>query len=201
MKLKNILQLTTLILLLLVNLASSAEPINEVAEKQWITTFPVGMKIYDFSVDPKDPNILYTTNFEGIFKSLNGGRMWTPLKYETNNDISYSFIRMSPVDSQTIFACASTTKAMTAVCMGILVDDGKIKWDDAVIKYLPDFQLYDPYVTRELKIRDLFTHNSGVGNTDFLWGVMNVTSDEVLNKMRYVEPSYSLRASFIYQNI
>lgn len=105
------------------------------------------------------------------------------------------------VDTQTIFACASTTKAMTAVCMGILADEGKVKWDDAVIKYLPDFQLYDPYITRELKIRDLFTHNSGVGNTDFLWGVMNVTSDEVLNKMRYVEPSYSLRASFIYQNI
>ncbi len=105
------------------------------------------------------------------------------------------------VDSQTIFACASTTKAMTAVCMGMLVDEGKVKWDDAVIKYLPDFQLYDPYVTRELKIRDLFTHNSGVGNTDFLWGVMNASSDEVLNKMRYVEPSYSLRASFIYQNI
>ena len=105
------------------------------------------------------------------------------------------------IDSQTIFACASTSKAMTAVCMGILVDERKVKWDDAVIKYLPDFQLYDPYVTRELKIRDLFTHNSGVGNTDFLWGVMNVSSDEVLNKMRYVEPSYSMRASFIYQNI
>ncbi len=59
------------------------------------------------------------------------------------------------VDTQTLFACASTTKAMTAVCMGILVDEGKAKWDDAVIKYLPEFHLADPYVTRELKIRDL----------------------------------------------
>jgi len=105
------------------------------------------------------------------------------------------------VDTQTLFACASTTKAMTAACMGILVDEGKVKWDDTVIKYLPEFQLADPYVTRELKIRDLFTHNSGVGNTDFLWSVMNIPSDEVLRKMQQVEPSYSLRSSFIYQNI
>ncbi len=105
------------------------------------------------------------------------------------------------VDTQTLFACASTTKAMTAACMGILVDEGKVKWDDAVIKYLPEFQLVDPYATRELKIRDLFTHNSGVGNADFLWTVMNIPADEVLRKMQQVEPSYSLRSSFIYQNI
>ncbi|TXH28412.1 MAG: serine hydrolase [Cyclobacteriaceae bacterium] len=105
------------------------------------------------------------------------------------------------VNDQTLFACASTTKAMTATCMAMLVDEGKVTWDDAVIKHLPDFQLYDPYVTRELKIRDLFTHNSGVGNTDFLWGVMDIPSDEVLARMKQVKPTYSLRSSFIYQNI
>jgi CubicO group peptidase (beta-lactamase class C family) len=105
------------------------------------------------------------------------------------------------VNDQTLFACASTTKAMTATCMAMLVDEGKISWDDAVIKHLPDFQLYDPYVTRDLKIRDLFTHNSGVGNTDFLWGVMDISSDEVLKRMNQVQPTYSLRSSFIYQNI
>jgi len=105
------------------------------------------------------------------------------------------------VDTQTLFACASTTKAMTATCMAMLVDEGKVKWDDPVINYLPDFQLYDMHVTRELKIRDLFTHNSGVGNADFLWSIMDISSDEVLSKMKMVKPSYSLRSSFIYQNI
>jgi CubicO group peptidase (beta-lactamase class C family) len=105
------------------------------------------------------------------------------------------------VDTQTIFGCGSTTKAMTAVCMAILVDEGKVSWDDAVIKHLPEFHLYNPAVTRELKIRDLFIHNSGVGNADFLWSVMNISSDEILRKMQLVEPSYSLRSSFIYQNI
>ena len=105
------------------------------------------------------------------------------------------------VDTQTLFGCGSTTKAMTATCMAMLVDEGKVKWDDPVINYLPDFQLYDPYVTRELKIRDLFTHNSGVGNADFLWSIMDISSDQILGKMKMVKPSYSLRSSFIYQNI
>lgn len=105
------------------------------------------------------------------------------------------------VNSQTLFACASTTKAMTATCMGILVDQGKVKWDDPVMKYLPEFQLYDPWVTRELRVRDLFLHNSGVGNADFLWGDNHLTGDEILEKMRLVKPSYSMRSSFIYQNI
>lgn len=106
-----------------------------------------------------------------------------------------------PVNGQTLFACASTTKAMTATCMAMLVDEGKVNWNDPVVKYLPDFQLYDPYVTRELKIRDLFTHNSGVGNTDFFWSTMRISSDEILSQMKLVEPSYSLRSDFIYQNI
>ena len=78
------------------------------------------------------------------------------------------------VDIETLFACGSTTKAMTATCMGMLVDEGKLKWDDLVITYLPEYQLYDPYVTRELRIRDLFIHNSGVGNADFVWTMMDI---------------------------
>jgi CubicO group peptidase (beta-lactamase class C family) len=106
-----------------------------------------------------------------------------------------------PVDTQTLFACASTTKAMTATCMGMLVDEGKLQWDDPVSTYLPNFQLYDPYVTRHLRIRDLLTHSSGVGNTDYLWGGQSLTSEEVLRRMRYVEPSYPFRGGYTYQNI
>ncbi|MBS1542373.1 MAG: serine hydrolase [Bacteroidetes bacterium] len=105
------------------------------------------------------------------------------------------------VNTDTKFSIGSTTKAMTAACMGMLVDEGKIKWDDLVMNYLPEFQLYDPFVTRELRIRDLFIHNSGVGNADFLWSMMDIPPAEILNKMRWVKPSYSMRSSFIYQNI
>ncbi|MFD2933997.1 serine hydrolase [Spirosoma flavum] len=105
------------------------------------------------------------------------------------------------VDTKTLFAMASTTKAMTAACLGMMVDEGKLRWDDPVTNYLPDFQLYDPAVTRELRVRDLLIHNTGVGNADVLWAAMQVTPDEILHRVRLVKPSYSLRSSFIYQNI
>ena len=105
------------------------------------------------------------------------------------------------VNNQTLFACASTTKAMTATAMGILVDQGKVNWDDPVIKYLPSFRLYDPYVTTQMRVRDLFLHNSGVGNTDYLWAMNILSSDEIMERMQLVKPSYSFRAGFIYQNI
>jgi CubicO group peptidase (beta-lactamase class C family) len=105
------------------------------------------------------------------------------------------------VDTKTYFSCASTTKAMTAMCMAILADQGKLQWTDPVVKYLPEFKLYDPYVTNELQIQDLFLHNSGVGNTDYLWGDNDLSADEILAKMQLVKPAYSFRSSFIYQNI
>jgi CubicO group peptidase (beta-lactamase class C family) len=105
------------------------------------------------------------------------------------------------VDTQTIFAIASTTKAMTAACAAMLVDEGKLHWDDKVTDYLPGFQLYDPYVTRELTVRDLFLHDSGVGNTDYLWAYMNIPADEMLHRLRLAKPEYGFRAGFVYQNL
>lgn len=105
------------------------------------------------------------------------------------------------VDTQTVFAIGSTTKAMTAAALGMLVDEGKVRWDDPVTKYLPDFALFDPWVTRELTVRDLLTHRAGVGNADFLWYETGLPTPEILRRMRRVKPAYSLRAGFIYQNV
>jgi len=107
----------------------------------------------------------------------------------------------APANTETLFSIGSTTKAITAVCLGMLVDEGKLGWNDPVSKYVPEFILYDPLVTRELKVRDLLLHNSGVGNTDYLWGSMNIPSEEILKRMRLVKPTYSFRGGFIYQNI
>ena len=74
-----------------------------------------------------------------------------------------------PVTPDTVFAIGSTTKAMTAAAFGILVDEGKLGWDDPVTKHLPWFQLRDPVVTREVTVRDLLTHRAGLPNADFLW--------------------------------
>jgi len=107
----------------------------------------------------------------------------------------------APVDTQTLFAIGSTTKAMTATSLGMLVDEGRLKWDDRVTKILPSFQLADPYVTREITVRDLLTHRAGLGNADVLWYRADNSPEEVIRRIRFADPAYSFRSSFIYQNI
>jgi CubicO group peptidase (beta-lactamase class C family) len=105
------------------------------------------------------------------------------------------------VDENTQFGMMSTTKAMTALAIAMLVDEGKVAWDDPVTKYLPWFQLSDPYVTHELTIRDLLTHNSGLSNTDLLWVRGDMNSRQIIEHLRGVKLDYSLRAGFVYQNV
>jgi CubicO group peptidase (beta-lactamase class C family) len=105
------------------------------------------------------------------------------------------------VDEHTRFAIGSTTKAMTAAALGMLVDEGKLSWDDPVTRYLPWFRLKDPWVTRELTVRDLLTHRAGLGNADFLWYQRDADPRAILEKLALVEPAYSMRSSFIYQNL
>jgi CubicO group peptidase (beta-lactamase class C family) len=109
----------------------------------------------------------------------------------------------TPVDEHTLFAIASNTKAFTAAAVSLLVDEGKLKWDDPVTKYLPGFQLYDPYVTRELTVRDLLSHRSGLATFggDLIWYDTTYKSDEILRRIRYLKPTSSFRSRFGYQNI
>lgn len=105
------------------------------------------------------------------------------------------------VDDQTLMAMGSTTKAVTALALGMLVDEGKVHWDDKVIAHLPGFKVADPWITRELTIRDLLTHRAGMGNADFLWSTANWSTAEVLDRMQYAEVAYPFRSGYIYQNI
>ena len=112
------------------------------------------------------------------------------------------FGKDSPVDTKTLFGAMSTTKAMTAVALAMLVDEGKVNWDDKVIEHLPEFRIADAYVTRELKIRDLLTHNAGLGNADFLWAwTPELSSKEIVEHMQYAKQAYSFRGGYTYQNI
>ena len=105
------------------------------------------------------------------------------------------------VDEHTRFAVGSTTKAMTAALVGMLVDERKLAWDDPVTKHLPAFQLKDAAVTREITIRDLLTHRAGLGDADYLWYGQENSTAEILRRVRLLEPAYSLRSRFIYQNV
>ena len=105
------------------------------------------------------------------------------------------------VDERTIFAIGSSSKAFTAATIAMLVDEGKLKWDDPATKYLPGFQVYDPVVTREMTVRDLLTHRVGLERGDLLWYATEYNRGDVLNRIRYLKPSSSLRSKFGYQNI
>jgi len=107
----------------------------------------------------------------------------------------------SPVDERTVFAIGSSSKAFTAAAIAMLVDEGKLKWDDPATKYLPGLQLYDPNATRELTVRDLVSHRVGLERGDFLWYASPHDRGEILRRIRYLKPSSSMRSRFGYQNV
>ncbi len=107
------------------------------------------------------------------------------------------------VDENTLFAIASNSKAFTTASLAILIDEKKLSWDDKVIKYLPEFELYNPYVTSELTIRDLVSHRSGLDtfSGDLLWYETTYSADEILRRVHFLKPKSSFRSQFGYQNL
>jgi len=109
------------------------------------------------------------------------------------------------VDSNTLFGIGSNTKAFTTAALGILVDENKISWDDKVIDYIPEFRLYNPYVTEEFTIRDLLTHRSGLGlgagDLMFCPGYTNFTRNDIIHNLRYLKPVSGFRTKYDYDNL
>lgn len=105
------------------------------------------------------------------------------------------------VDEHTRFGIMSTTKAMTAMGIALLVEDSVLRWEDPVTRWAPEFEMPDPYVTRELTVLDLLTHRAGLGNADLLWLRWDLEDEEIFRRIRTLEPAYSLRAGYVYQNI
>ncbi len=108
------------------------------------------------------------------------------------------------VDAKTLFEVASNSKGFTAAALAMLVDEGKLAWDDPVTKHLPGFQMHDSYVTGAMTIRDLLTHRSGLGlgAGDLLWWpTTTFTTDEIIEKLRYIRPATSFRNSYAYDNL
>ncbi len=108
------------------------------------------------------------------------------------------------VDAHTLFGIASNTKLFTATALALLVEEGKLEWDAPVVRYLPWFQLSDPYVTRELTVRDLLVHRSGLGlgAGDLLWWPPSTYSrNEIARRLRHVPLKTSFRSAYAYDNV
>jgi CubicO group peptidase (beta-lactamase class C family) len=107
------------------------------------------------------------------------------------------------VDPHTLFAIASNTKAFTSAAIAMLVEEGKLDWDTRVVDILPWFQVADPYVTREMRVRDLLSHRSGFGtySGDLLWYGTSYSAQEVVRRLRYLEPVLGFREGYRYNNL
>ena len=109
-----------------------------------------------------------------------------------------------PVDAHTLFAIASNTKAFTAAALSMLADEGKLSLDDRVLEHLPWFRMADPYVTGEMRIRDLLTHRSGLGlgGGDLLfWPGSDLSTEEVVRRLKDVPLKTGFRERYAYDNI
>lgn len=109
------------------------------------------------------------------------------------------------VTADTPFGIASNSKAFTSAALAILVDQGKINWEDKVIDYIPEFKMYNDYVTNNFNIQDLLTHRSGLGlgagDLMIFPDGSNFTIDDVLTSFQYFEPTTAFRTQFDYDNL
>ena len=107
----------------------------------------------------------------------------------------------APVDERSLFAIGSSSKAFTSAAIAMLVDSGKVNLDAPATAYLPGFQLFDNYATREITVRDLLSHRSGLARGELLWYGSDYDRDEILRRVRFLPPTWSFRSQFGYQNI
>jgi CubicO group peptidase (beta-lactamase class C family) len=110
----------------------------------------------------------------------------------------------APVDEATTFAIGSCSKAFTAAALAILVDEGKLSWDDRVGDRLPAFAMYDPYTSQQMTVKDLLTHRSGLGlgQGDLMfWPASDFTRAEVVERLKYLKPATSFRSAYAYDNV
>ncbi|MEE9373950.1 MAG: serine hydrolase [Saprospiraceae bacterium] len=104
-------------------------------------------------------------------------------------------------NNETMFTMASTTKALVAMGMAMLVDEGKVKWEDKVRMHYPQFKLSNAYITEDARIKDLFTHNLGIGNADWIWYARDLNTAETIEKFAQAPQVHPLRGGYKYQNM
>lgn len=116
-----------------------------------------------------------------------------------------SILTKQKVDENTLFGIASNSKAFTAAALAILADEGKLNWDDRVKKHIPEFKMYNDYVTNEFTIRDLLTHRSGLGlgaGDLMIWpDGHDFTPKDIINNIQYLKPVSDFRTKYDYDNL
>jgi len=107
----------------------------------------------------------------------------------------------TPVDAKTLFEIGSSSKAFTATVVAMMVTDGKMRFDDRLTTYLPDFRMYDAVANEGVTLRDALTHRSGIARGELVWLSADISRDEVLHRVRFLKPESPFRSRYSYQNM
>jgi CubicO group peptidase (beta-lactamase class C family) len=107
----------------------------------------------------------------------------------------------TPVDERTLFEIGSSSKAFTATLVAMMVSDGKMRWDDRLSTYLPEFRMNDPMASEQVTLRDALSHRSGIARGELAWLGSGLDRDEVLRRVRFLKPEAPFRSRFSYQNM
>lgn len=106
-----------------------------------------------------------------------------------------------PVTPQTLFAIGSITKSFTVTTLGMMMDEGKLDWDQPVRNVFPGFKMFDPVLTEQMTVRDLVTHRSGLPRHDLVWYTSDFSREDLVRRLQYLEPNKPLRSTFQYNNL
>jgi CubicO group peptidase (beta-lactamase class C family) len=166
-----------------------------------ISTTQLQAQITESQLDQVVEKALKTFNVPGIAVAIiKDGKIVISKGYGVSN-----IKTQQKVDGNTLFGIASNSKSFTAAALAMLVDEGKINWDDKVIQYLPEFKMYNSYVTQEFTIRDLLTHRSGLGlgaGDLMIWpDGHNFTSKDIVKNIQYLKPVSAFRSKYDYDNL
>lgn len=109
--------------------------------------------------------------------------------------------RPEPVDENTVFDAASLTKSFTATAAGMLVDEGRLRWDEPVRTYLPALAFADPYLTANVTVRDLLSHRTGLAAVNNSWRLTGIGRDEIVRRARFFPAAAPFRTGLVYSNV
>jgi CubicO group peptidase (beta-lactamase class C family) len=166
-----------------------------------LTTFNAFSQITEKQIDDVAENTLKAFNVPGIAVAVvKDGKIIHSKGYGVK-----SILRKDKVDGNTLFGVASNSKAFTTAAIAMLVDEGKMNWDDKVVKYLPNFKMYNEYVTQEFTVRDLVTHRSGLGlgaGDLMIWpDGSNFKPKDIIENLQYLKPVSAFRTKYDYDNL
>ncbi|MGL2966995.1 serine hydrolase [Flavobacterium sp. XGLA_31] len=166
-----------------------------------LTNLSLSAQITEQEVDVLAERTLKAFNVPGIAVGIiKDGKLVLAKGYGVTN-----IKTQQKVDANTLFGIASNSKSFTTAALAILVDEGKINWDDKVIKYLPEFKMYNEYVTNEFTIRDLLTHRSGLGlgaGDLMIWpDGHDFTPKDIVRNIQYLKPVSGFRTKYDYDNL